>query len=428
MKRVNLNNITGAEYKQLLKRPEINYEKSIAAVKPILDEIKVDGFPGVIKYGKQFGEISEERILIDKSEIEESEKSISSSLKAAIKTAVKNIRTFHERQVPTGFEMETMPGINCGRTFRSIENVGLYIPGGSAPLFSTLLMLAIPAQIAGCRRIVVSTPAKGGFVSEEILYCLKELGIYEAYKLGGAQAIGLMAYGTSEIQPVYKIFGPGNQYVTAAKNLVSIDPDGCAIDMPAGPSEVLIITDETSNPVFTAADLLSQAEHGDDSQVIVVSTSARVLKEVETQVELQLQKIIRKSTAEKSLRNSLLIECESLPQAINFSNNYSPEHLILQINNANEYLNKIQNAGSVFIGNYSPESVGDYASGTNHSLPTYGYAKSFSGVNVSSFMRSMTYQNLTEEGLKSISETVINMADAEGLDAHANAVKVRING
>ena len=428
MKKVNLSSITDFEYKQLLKRPEIDSGKSFAAVKPILDEIKTKGFAAVVKYGNQFGEITNDSIMVDKREIEESEKIISESLKASIKIAIKNIRTFHEKQIPGGFEIETMSGINCGRIFRPIENVGLYIPGGSAALFSTLLMLAIPAQIAGCKRIVVSTPAKEGKVPGEILYCLKNLGIKEAYNLGGAHAIGLMAYGTSEIKPVDKIFGPGNQYVTAAKSMVSIDPDGCSIDMPAGPSEVLIIADESADPVFTAADLLSQAEHGEDSQVILLSSNEIVLNEVESQVKQQLKNLSRKNKAEKSLRNSLLIKCDSLTQAITFSNNYAPEHLILQINNAKEYLNKIQNAGSVFIGNYSPESVGDYASGTNHSLPTYGYAKSFSGVNVSSFMKSMTYQNLTEDGLKSISETVINMADAEGLDAHANAVKVRING
>lgn len=426
MKKYNLSGLGKNDYAALLQRPQINFDKTIEIVKPILNEIKIDGLKAVLKYAEKFEHLNTREIKVADSEIEESEKFIDNELKEAIEVAKENVKKFHIKQMPDDYEIETMPGVKCGRIYNAIENVGLYIPGGTAPLFSTLLMLAVPAKLAGCKRIVVCTPSQAGKVASEILYAAKAAGVNEIYKVGGAQAIGLMAYGTGEIQKVDKIFGPGNQYVTAAKSLVSIDPDGCAIDMPAGPSEVLIIADESANPQFTAADLLSQAEHGIDSQVILITTSNEFAYKVEEEIKIQLNKLPRKDLAEKSLSNSLLLSVNNLNEAFKFSNDYAPEHLILQIDNAKNYLKEINNAGSVFIGNYSPESVGDYASGTNHSLPTYGYAKSFSGVNLLSFMKGITYQELSEEGINNIGHTVIKMAEAEKLDAHANAVKLRL--
>lgn len=423
MKKVKLNNISKNDYQLLLKRPAINNEKVFEIVQPILREIKNNGMDAVIKFAKKFDGLKNSKLRIDKNNIDDAEKFIDPELKKAIKCAIDNITKFHKEQFPKDYEIETMPGVTCGRTYRAIENVGLYIPGGTAPLFSTLLMLAIPAKLAGCKRIVVCSPKP----SNEILYCAALLELDEVYNLGGAQAIGFMAYGTEEIKKVDKIFGPGNQYVTAAKSLVSIDPDGCTIDMLAGPSEVLIIADESSNPKFTAADLLSQAEHGTDSQVIFISTNQDLIDSIEEEVKLQLMNLPRKKLAEKALSDGLLIKCDSLDQAINFSNEYAPEHLILQLNDAQSILKQIHNAGSVFLGNYTPESVGDYASGTNHSLPTYGYAKTFSGVNLLYFMKGITYQSLSKQGIKQIGKTVIEMAKAESLKAHANAVEVRLN-
>ena len=318
-----------------------------------------------------------------------------------------------------------MPGIKCAREFRAIENVGLYIPGGTAILPSTLLMLAIPAKIAGCQRIVVCSPTKDK-VSPEVLYVAKYLGITEFYKVGGAQAIGLMAYGTKDISKVNKIFGPGNQFVTAAKALVSIDPSGCSIDMIAGPSEVLVIADETANPKFIAADLLSQAEHGIDSQVILCTTNELLANKVNEELNLQIKQLERGKIAAEALKNSYMIIFSSIEEAISFSNNYAPEHLILTFKNVKSYLGKITNTGSVFVGEYSPESVGDYASGTNHSLPTYGYAKSIGGVSVDQFMKGITFQELSKKGLTNISKTVIELAETEKLQAHSNAVKIRL--
>jgi len=424
MKKVNLNNISKDDYQLLLKRPAIDNEKVFEIVKPILKEIKTVRMDAIIKFAKEFDGLKDSELRVSSNNINEAEKYIDHELKKAIKCAIDNITKFHKEQFPNDYEIETMPGVICGRTYRAIENVGLYIPGGTASLFSTLLMLAIPAKIVGCKRIVVCSPNP----SNEILYCVALLDLDEVYNLGGAQAIGFMAYGTEEIKKVDKIFGPGNQYVTAAKSLVSIDPDGCAIDLPAGPSEVLIIADESSNPKFTAADLLSQAEHGIDSQVILISPNQSVIDQVEREVYSQLKSLPRKEIAEKTLDESLLIKSDSIDEAIKFSNDYAPEHLILQLRNSEDFLHKIENAGSIFLGNYTPESVGDYASGTNHSLPTYGYAKAFSGVNVLSFMKGITYQSLTPNGLMNISKTVISMANAEGLKAHANAVEVRSNG
>ncbi|WKZ68245.1 MAG: histidinol dehydrogenase [Melioribacteraceae bacterium] len=423
MKKVNLKNISKEDYQPLLKRPAIDNEKVFGIVQPILSEIKNEGMNAIIKFAKEYDELKDSDLRVKQKDIDEAEQSIDSDLKQAIKSAIANITKFHEVQFPKDYEIETMKGVKCGRVYRAIENVGLYIPGGTASLFSTLLMLAIPAKITGCKRIVVCSPKP----SNEVLYCSQVLGIDEVYDLGGAQAIGFMAYGTEEVKKVDKVFGPGNQFVTAAKSLVSIDPDGCAIDMPAGPSEVIIIADENANPKYAAADLLSQAEHGIDSQVILISTSQKIIDEVELEVIKQLEKLPRKEIAEKALEKSLLLKCDSIENAISFSNNYAPEHLILQIENANSFLKQVQNAGSVFLGNYTPESAGDYASGTNHSLPTYGFAKTFSGVNLLSFMKGITYQSLSKEGIINIGKTVIDMANAEGLKAHANAVEVRLN-
>jgi len=319
-----------------------------------------------------------------------------------------------------------MNGVICSREFRAIENVGLYIPGGNAVLPSTMLMLGIPAMLAGCKRVVVCSPAKNGLVNNALLFAAKICGIKEFYKIGGAQAIGLMAYGDEQIPKVDKIFGPGNQFVTAAKLLVSIDSDACAIDMPAGPSEVLVIADENSNSKFIAADLLSQAEHGIDSQVILLTTSDKLANDVLKEIEIQISQLPRNIFVGKSLEHSFILIVNKIDEAIDFSNQYAPEHLILNLQNAEDYKDKIINAGSVFLGEYSPESVGDYASGTNHSLPTYGFAKSFGGVTVESFMKSMTFQKLTKEGLINISSTVETLAEIENLTAHKNAVSIRI--
>jgi len=428
MKKINLSEISKEDYSLLIKRPEINFSETIKTVRPILDDIKANGFKAVLNYAEKFDGLNDGNIIVKETEMLKASGKVESGLKEAIQTSLKNIIKFHKEQIPTDYEIETMKGVKCGRAYRPIEDVGLYIPGGTAPLFSTLLMLAVPAQIAGCKRIVVCSPASNGKLSNELLYTANILGITEFYKIGGAQAIGLMAYGVDKIKKVDKIFGPGNQYVTAAKSLISIDPDGCSIDMPAGPSEVLVIADETANPKFAAADLLSQAEHGADSQVILISTYDDFLNKIDFEIAEQLSQLPRKEIAKKALKNSLLIKSNTIEEAIEFSNDYAPEHLILQIKDSKKYLPKIQNAGSVFLGNYSPESVGDYASGTNHSLPTYGYAKTYSGVNLLSFMKGITYQEISQEGLQSLGKTVMDLANAEGLKAHSNAVEVRLNG
>ena len=426
MKKYKLNELTEQEVDKLINRISINSEAATQIVKPILEDIKENGLSAALKYSKEFGERFGESFKVTEKEFIEAEKNIEPDLKEAINQATQNIRLFHEKQFPKGYEVETTPGITCSREFRAIENVGLYIPGGSAVLFSTMLMLGIPAQIAGCKRVVVCSPTKTGKVDPALLYSAKLCGIKEFYKIGGAQAIGLMAYGDSHFQKVYKIFGPGNQYVTAAKLLVSIDPEGCAIDMPAGPSEVLVIADEIANPKFVAADLLSQAEHGMDSQSVLVSDSEKLISNVEIEITEQLSKLGRKNFAEEALKNSYSLLVENLEEGLNFSNKYAPEHLIMNFPKAENYKDKITNAGSVFIGEYSPESVGDYASGTNHTLPTSGYSKMYSGLSVESFMKSITFQKLSKKGLKNISDSVIKMAEAEKLDAHANAVKVRL--
>ena len=418
--------LSNIEKQNLLKRPEIDAEKISDIVKPILLDIKQNGLKAALKYAKQFDGFTDVEIRVTRQEFEEAEKKLDNKIKKAIITAAENIRKFHSKQVPQSYEIETMEGIKCSREFRAIENVGLYIPGGSAVLPSTMLMLGIPAQLAGCKRVVVCSPAKEGKLNFPLLFAAQLCGIEEFYKIGGAQAIGLMAYGDINISKVDKIFGPGNQFVTTAKLIVSIDFEGSTIDMPAGPSEVLVIADENTNPEFAAADLLSQAEHGADSQVVLVSTSENLISQIIKAIKVQLEDLPRKEIAKKALEKSFSLLVENIDDAIRFSNSYAPEHLILNINNAESYKSKIINAGSVFIGQYSPESAGDYASGTNHSLPTYGYAKTYGGVSVDTFMKSMTFQNLSKAGLENISETVEALAEVEGLIAHKNAVKIRI--
>jgi histidinol dehydrogenase len=420
------NRLSKDEYFGLTKRPSINMEKTFRIVKPILNDVKNHGLDAALKYTKKFEGFIPENFIVTKKELKEAEKKLDIKSKKAILTAAKNIKAFHSKQIPLDYKIETMLGVNCSREFRAIQNVGLYVPGGNAVLPSTLLMLAIPAKLAGCKRIVVCSPSKDGKLNDALLYAAKIIGINEIYKIGGAQAIALMAFGADKIQKVNKIFGPGNQYVTAAKLLISIDADGCQIDMPAGPSEVLVIADESANPSFIAADLLSQAEHGSDSQVVFITTSSTLIKEVTNEVNEQIKLLPRKEYASESIKASFSLLVKNLDEAFSFSNEYAPEHLIVHIKNPERYKSKIINAGSVFLGKYSPESVGDYASGTNHSLPTYGYAKSYGGVSVESFMKSVTFQNLSKDGLIRIADTVQTMAEIESLDAHKNAVAIRI--
>lgn len=426
MRTYNIKDLNEKRYKNLLKRPAIDDLKSFDAVAPILEEVKRYGLKGALKYARTLDGFAGNNIRVSRSEMKVAGNKVSPELKKAILTAYKNIYKFHTLQIPRGYSVETMPGIICSREFRAVENVGLYIPGGNAVLFSTLLMLAIPAKLAGCKRVVVCSPSKDGKIADELLYTASVCGIKEFYKIGGAQAVALMAYGSEKITKVNKIFGPGNRYVTAAKTLVSIDRDGCAIDMPAGPSEVLVIADKSANPAFAAADLLSQAEHGHDSQAILITTGSGIAEEIKNEIIRQFALLPRKKEMKSSLKNSFILISPSIKEAIKFSNNYAPEHLILNVNNPDKYKNEIINAGSVFTGAYSTESAGDYASGTNHSLPTYGYAKTYSGVNVEQFMKSITFQKLSLKGLKNISKTIITMAETEKLQAHAEAVKVRL--
>jgi histidinol dehydrogenase len=425
MKRYYYIKLSKQQLLSLIKRPAIDFTKTFKIVKPILDDVKSNGLKAALSYAKKFDRLNSKNFVVPEKEIEKAKKNLPTKVRIAIDDAYNNIRKFHLKQYPKSYDIETVSGVNCSREFRAIENVGLYIPGGTAVLPSTMLMLGIPAQIAGCNRAVVFSPTKNGDVNEVLLYAAYKCGIKEFYKIGGAQAIALMSYGDKSIPKVSKIFGPGNQYVTAAKFLVSIDPDGCSIDMPAGPSELLIIADEFANPAFVAADLLSQAEHGIDSQVVLVTNSVDLEKKIQQEIEKQLKTLPRKKLASASLKNSFSLIVKNILQGIEFSNLYAPEHLILNVKSPARYKAKVKNAGSVFLGNYSPESAGDYASGTNHSLPTYGFAKSFGGVTVESFMKSVTFQSLTKKGLKNISGTVQTLAETEELIAHRNAVKIR---
>ena len=413
------------EWKQILQRPAIDQTSLIPSVQAIIKEVKSRGDEALLKFIEKFDKVKIKELLVSEDEINEAESLIPNKLQDAIDTAYKNIEKFHKKQLEKVEVIETMPGIKCWRKPVAIEKIGLYIPGGTAPLFSTVLMLGIPAQIAGCKEIVLCTPCNNeGFIHPAILFTAKKIGIRKIYKVGGAQAIAAMAYGTETVPQVHKIFGPGNQYVTCAKQLVQ--QEGVAIDMPAGPSEVCVLADDSANASYVAADLLSQAEHGIDSQVVLVTISEQLIKSVQSELEMQLNKLDRKEIAGKSLKNSKIILVKDIDEAINLVNEYGPEHLILSCNNAESIGDQVINSGSVFIGNFSPESAGDYASGTNHTLPTNGFAKAYSGVSVDSFVKKITYQQLTNEGLNNIANTVIEMAEAEGLGAHANAIRVRL--
>lgn len=414
-------------WEELAKRPIQSLEIIEQRVLPILEDVKNRGDEALIHYAQLFDGVALDNLLISKEEIKTAEKLISIELKNAIQLAYKNIFTFHQKQQSAVEVVETMPGVQCWRKSIAIEKVGLYIPGGSAPLFSTVLMLAISANIAGCKEVVLCTPPdKNGNVHPAILYSAHLCGVTKIIKAGGAQAIAAMAYGTASVPKVFKIFGPGNQYVTAAKQLVN--KTGVAIDMPAGPSEVLVIGDDEARPDFIAADLLSQAEHGPDSQVIFVTTHEMYLNMVQFALDEQLKQLSRSDIAQKALQNSKMILVHDLEEAIAFSNLYAPEHLILQTKNAEELAEKVVNAGSVFIGPYSTESIGDYASGTNHTLPTNGFATAYSGVSLDSFVKKVTFQHVSKEGLHQIGNAVEIMAENELLTAHKNAVSIRLKG
>ena len=414
------------EWASILARPTQQTVNLESTVNTVFDQIQKLGDEAVINYTEQFDGVLLSSLKVTEKEFQDAEVQVPSELKDAIAKAAKNIQEFHETQIPKDESLETTPGVHCWRKAQPIEKVGLYIPGGTAPLFSTVLMLAIPAKIAGCKEIVLcSPPNKIGEIHPAILYAAKLVGVTSVYKAGGIQAIGAMTFGTETIPSVYKIFGPGNQYVTAAKQVASLS--GVAIDMPAGPSEVLVYSDETGDPAFIASDLLSQAEHGIDSQVVFVANNEKLIDDVNAAVAEQLQELPRKEIAEKALENSTLILMEDNEKALNLINYYGPEHLIISSKNEGFFEDGILNAGSVFLGNYTPESAGDYASGTNHTLPTNGYAKSYSGVSLDSYLKKITFQKITKEGIKNIGPTIEIMAEAEQLHAHKNAVTLRLN-
>lgn len=409
----------------ILERPTKTVDDIEATVKEIFKEVQKKGDSAVAKYTALFDGAKIDTIEVTKAEIDQAIASISIELKEAIQLAKYNIKKFHSAQKTDRVVVETIEGVNCWQEKRPIQKIGLYIPGGTAPLFSTVLMLAVPAEIAGCNEIVLcSPPDKNGNINPAILYAANLCGVNKILKVGGIQAIAGMTFGTETIPKVYKIFGPGNQFVTVAKQLAT--QFGVAIDMPAGPSELLIVADDAAVPAFVASDLLSQAEHGTDSQVILVSTSKKLIDAVETEIQMQLEALPRKAIAEKSIGNSKLIFVENDTIALELINEYGPEHFIICTANDDFYSNGIQNAGSVFIGNYTPESAGDYASGTNHTLPTNGYAKNYSGVNLDSFTKAMTFQKISEKGIQKIGKAIEIMAEAEGLQAHKNAVKLRL--
>ena len=417
---------TKETWNNILKRPSIDTRTLESTVEQILSDIKANGQSAVNKYTLQFDKVSIENVLVNADEFLYAETQISEDLKKAIQLAKNNIEAFHSAQKESVNYIETMPGVRCWRKSIPIQKVGLYIPGGTAPLFSTILMLGIPAKLAGCQEIILCTPPdRNGAINPAILYTAKLIGVTKVFKVGGVQAIGAMAYGTEIIPYVYKIFGPGNQYVTCAKQL--INKQGIAIDMPAGPSEVAILVDETCVPEFVAADLLSQAEHGSDSQVILVSTDEKLIEAIQLELKKQLDVLPRKELANKALENSKAILLNNNEEAIELLNEYAPEHLIIACKNDEQLAEQVVNAGSVFLGNYSCESAGDYASGTNHTLPTNGYAKAYSGVSLDSFVKKITYQKLSKEGINNIGPAIELMAEAEGLQAHKNAVTVRLS-
>ena len=413
------------DWEALLTRPNFDAAELLPKVQSILDAVALEGDAALLRFSATFDQVQLKSIVIDSTMIQAAEAQVAPALKTAIQSAKVNIEIFHQAQLKKEEKIETMPGVWCWRKSVGIEKVGIYIPGGTAPLFSTVLMLGVPAKLAGCKEVILCTPPrKDGTVDPAILYAAGIVGIQQIYTIGGAQAIAAMAYGTATVPKVFKIFGPGNQFVTAAKQL--IQQQGVAIDMPAGPSEVCVYADETAVPSFVAADLLSQAEHGADSQVLLIASNRNIVDQVQIELEQQLAELPRQDLATKALGNSKAIVLALREDAIQLINDYAPEHLILSVDNALVVAEKIINAGSVFIGNYSPESVGDYASGTNHTLPTNGYAKAYSGVSVDSFVKKITFQQLTEMGLKNIAQTVIQMASGEQLEAHAQAVAIRV--
>ena len=413
------------KWAEILRRPALNTESLFDTVRGIIDRVRTEGDKAVIEYEATFDKAELTSLAVTNEELEEGVALVSEELKAAISLAKQNIERFHAAQKFVGKKVETMPGVTCWQKAVGIEKVGLYIPGGTAPLFSTVLMLAVPAKIAGCKDIILCTPPDSkGKIHPAILFAARLAGVDRIFKAGGVQAIAAMAYGTESIPKDYKIFGPGNQYVTAAKQLVGLRD--VAIDMPAGPSEVEVLADDSANPVFVAADLLSQAEHGVDSQAILITTSERLQAAVVEEVERQLAELPRREIAEKSLANSKLILVNDMDEAVELTNEYAPEHLIVETSDYMEVAERVVNAGSVFLGSFSPESAGDYASGTNHTLPTNGYAKAYSGVSLDSFIRKITFQEICSDGMKAIGPAIETMAANEQLDAHKNAVTVRL--
>lgn len=417
--------LSDQKIQDLCQRPKMDFISVFGEVEPIIRKVREEGDVGINHYTQKFDGIAPEPIVINP---DGTNVSLDEDIKKAIDTAFDNIYRFHKAQLPIPVEVETMLGVQCKRVARPIQHVGLYVPGGTAILPSTLLMLGIPAILAGCETIVVATPPdKNGHIADEILYIAQNIGATHLLKAGGAQAIGGMAYGTESVPKVDKIFGPGNQYVTAAKMMLQNSEAQIAIDMPAGPSEVLVIADETADPEFVAADLLSQAEHGADSQVVLVGTENFDWKKCRQSLDSQLAQLPRKKMAHKALEQSFSLQVDSLDEAFNFSNQYAPEHLIVQCQKPEQWEDEIHNAGSVFLGKWTPESAGDYASGTNHTLPTYGYARMYSGVSVESFMKQITMQQISEEGLQNVGPTVETLAELEELTAHKNAISIRLD-
>ncbi|MGB8192594.1 MAG: histidinol dehydrogenase [Chitinophagaceae bacterium] len=415
------------EWKEMLQRPVIDTSALDKDVRKILCKVKKKGDRAIRKYTAKFDGVMLEELQVSAVEMDDASQQIAPDLKKAIELAAANIENFHSVHIQQPEWTVTMPGILCSRKSVPIEKVGLYIPGGTAPLFSTILMMGIPAKLAGCKQVVLcSPPGEDGLLHPAILFAAQLVGITRIFKVGGVQAIAAMAYGTETIPAVYKIFGPGNQYVTHAKQV--IQQEGIAIDMPAGPSEVCVLADESAEPVFVAADLLSQAEHGADSQAILITTSERVFQGVLNEIQTQVEDLPRKEIAQKALEHSQVILVKHMSEAIAIANEYAPEHLILACEDCEKISEQIINAGSVFLGNYSPEAAGDYASGTNHTLPTNGNAKAYSGLSVDSFVKKITYQKLSEDGLRNIADAVVSMAEAEGLHAHARAIEVRLEG
>ncbi|MGR5425218.1 histidinol dehydrogenase [Vibrio harveyi] len=424
MRTVVWQSLSETQQDSILERPAITEGANItAAVSEVITKVRKEGDAALLELTEKFDRVQPEYIRVSAQEIDEASARLSEKMKNALEQAYENIAKFHKAQKPQPIKVETQPGVVCEQVTRPIQKVGLYIPGGSAPLPSTVLMLGVPAKIAGCRKVVLCSPPP---IADEILYVAKLCGIDEVYNVGGGQAVAAMAYGTETVSKVDKIFGPGNAYVTEAKRQVSNDFRGAAIDMPAGPSEVLVIADETADPDFIAADLLSQAEHGPDSQVVLVTPSPVLADQVTDAVQRQLKELSRADIAEQALASSLIIIAESLTQSVSISNYYGPEHLIVQTKNPRELLPLLDNAGSIFLGDWSPESAGDYASGTNHVLPTYGYTRTYSSLGLADFSKRMTIQELSADGLKNLAPTVVTMAEAEGLDAHKRAVTIRV--